>query len=60
VLYQNYPNPFNPNTTIKYSIPKSDHIELVLLEIYNTLGEKISTLVNEHQKPGNYTVEWKG
>jgi len=54
-LRQNYPNPFNPNTTIEFSIPKS---EFVTLKIYNLLGQKVTTLVSEKQKAGTYKVEW--
>ncbi len=56
-LCQNYPNPFNPTTTIKYSVPSSISSEsIVKLEVYNTLGQKIATLVNKPQSPGNYSV----
>lgn len=52
-LSQNYPNPFNPSTIIEYSIPKTTNVKL---EVYNILGEKISTLVNEVKIPGVYKV----
>lgn len=55
-LFPAYPNPFNFNTTIKYNIPKSD---IVNISIYNILGEKITTLVNEHKNPGTYEVTWE-
>jgi hypothetical protein len=54
-LNQNYPNPFNPTTTISYSVPKSQFVEL---RIYNLLGQVVTTLVNEHQNPGNYKVNF--
>lgn len=62
VLYQNYPNPFNPETTIRYTIPvETRHtlsLQNVLLNVYDVLGKKIATLVNESQKPGSYEVTW--
>ncbi|OGU65023.1 MAG: hypothetical protein A2499_06190 [Stygiobacter sp. RIFOXYC12_FULL_38_8] len=50
-LEQNYPNPFNPETTISYSIAKSEH---VTLKVYDLLGREVATLVNEYKQPGNY------
>jgi len=52
-LTQNYPNPFNPSTTINYSIPKSSFVNL---SVYDILGRKVSTLVNEEKTAGNYKV----
>ena len=57
LLYQSYPNPFNPTATIKYSIPKSNH---VIIKIYNILGREVATLVNEFEKAGTYNVEFNG
>jgi hypothetical protein len=54
-LSQNYPNPFNPSTEIQYSIPKNG---MVTLQIYNLLGQVVSTLVNREQKAGSYTVNF--
>ncbi|MBN2030311.1 Ig-like domain-containing protein [bacterium] len=56
-LFQNYPNPFNPVTMIRYQIPERDH---VVLTIYNMMGQKVLTLVDQDQGPGYYTVEWDG
>ncbi|MDY0080896.1 MAG: T9SS type A sorting domain-containing protein [Ignavibacteriales bacterium] len=50
-LEQNYPNPFNPATTIKYAVPQDG---LVNLSVYNMLGEKVATLINEVQIAGHY------
>ena len=56
-LYQNYPNPFNPNTLIQYDLPKSTSVRL---EIYNTLGQRIRTLINRTQSSGHYLISWDG
>ena len=54
-LQQNYPNPFNNSSVIIYSIPKSSQ---VLMNIYNTLGEVVKTLINENKPAGNYEIEF--
>ncbi len=54
-LHQNYPNPFNPNTTIEFEISRS---EFVTLEIYNAIGQRISTLLSGSMTPGAYKVEF--
>ncbi len=54
-LSQNYPNPFNPLTTIRYSIPKGD---AVVIEVFDMLGNEVSTLVNEEKEKGVYSVSF--
>ena len=56
-LFQNYPNPFNPATSIPYYLPVGGEVRL---EIFNVLGQKIRTLVDQRQPAGNYTVRWDG
>lgn len=55
-LQQNYPNPFNPTTTIKYEIPENDM--RVSLEVYNVIGQKVVTLVDEYQSAGKHEVNF--
>ena len=54
-LKQNYPNPFNPTTKIKFSIGKADFVKI---SVYNTLGQKVKTLINEFKNPGTYEVQF--
>lgn len=54
-LQQNYPNPFNPSTTIMYSI---DRPGIVRVSIFNILGQRISTLVDEFHAEGRYRVSF--
>ena len=54
-LNQNYPNPFNPVTTISYELPSAGFVKL---EIFDMLGNTITTLVNEKQNTGRYDINW--
>ena len=54
-LVQNYPNPFNPETIIKYQIPSSGNVNLV---VYDLLGRKVKTLVDGFRNAGSYEVNW--
>jgi hypothetical protein len=62
VLHQNYPNPFNPSTIIKFNIQDSKFKipNRTTLKIYNVLGQKVKTLVDELKSAGSYEVIWDG
>jgi subtilisin family serine protease len=56
-LSQNSPNPFGSATTIHYSLPRAEHVEL---GIYGLRGEKVRSLISGHQAAGNRAVTWDG
>ena len=57
MLHQNYPNPFNPLTVISYSISMNSFVNL---SVYNVKGEKVTTLVDDFCKKGNYSIKFSG
>jgi hypothetical protein len=65
-LYQNYPNPFNPSTTIPFHISCKFQVSSfktpihTTLIVYNILGQKVRTLVDEDKLPGEHKVIWDG
>lgn len=56
-LDQNFPNPFNPETRIYFEIPQQHDVKLV---IYNMLGQKVRTLINERFNAGYHIINWDG
>ena len=54
-LEQNYPNPFNPTTTVAFDVPQAANVRI---EVYNILGQSVSTLLNETRAAGSYTLEF--
>jgi hypothetical protein len=56
-LHDNYPNPFNPETRIRFEIGNQANVQLI---IYDMLGHKVRTLVNDNYDPGMYVINWDG
>lgn len=56
-LGQNNPNPFNPSTSIDFALPKSANVKV---EIFNILGQKVKTVVDEYLSAGYKKVTWDG
>ena len=54
-LHQNYPNPFNPITTIHYDLPEATTVNFI---IYDIMGRKVFTLMNQQQPAGYQTITW--
>jgi hypothetical protein len=54
-LYQNYPNPFNPSTTIKFALPADSRVKI---NIYNSLGQLVETLVDKELESGYHEVSF--
>jgi hypothetical protein len=57
LLDQNYPNPFNPSTSIRFGLPVGS---FVTAEVFNTLGQKVRTLLSEERKAGYHVLVWDG
>ena len=56
-LAQNFPNPFNPTTEIKFAIPQPMRIRI---HIFNTMGQKVNTLIDDDLLAGVYSIKWNG
>jgi len=52
-LFNNYPNPFNPSTNISFNLPASEFVEL---NVYNVLGQRVATILNQQMTAGTHTV----
>lgn len=57
IVHQNFPNPFNPETEIRFALTRNSH---VLINLYNTLGQQIGTLVDTQYTAGVHSVHWDG
>jgi len=55
ILRQNFPNPFNPNTLIDFSVPRKGNVKL---EVFNVVGQRVATLVDEQMAAGNYRYDF--
>ncbi len=57
IVHQNFPNPFNPETEIRFALTKDSH---VVINVYNTLGQQLDTLIDEQYAAGFHSVRWDG
>ncbi len=56
-LHQNYPNPFNPRTTIRFSLPRAERVQL---SVFDVRGRLVTTLRDGFEPAGERTIEWDG
>jgi hypothetical protein len=56
-LLGSYPNPANPSTVIRYALAQDRHVNL---EVFNTLGQRVATLVSEYQESGEHAATFDG
>ena len=56
-LHQNYPNPFTPETNIQFDVAEHSHVSV---SIFNLVGQKVASLVNQNMDAGVYTIKWSG
>jgi hypothetical protein len=54
-LHNAYPNPFNPVTTLRYDLPVQTHVNIT---VYDMLGRKVRTILNQQQNPGYKSLIW--
>jgi hypothetical protein len=56
-LHQNYPNPFNSTTNIEFSLPGRSNVQI---NVFNILGQKVKTIINQEKSVGRYSIQWDG
>ena len=57
LLLQNYPNPFNPTTQIEYTLSSPGNVRI---DVYNAIGRRVATILNEARPAGEYTIQFDG
>jgi len=57
VLGAAYPNPFNPTITVPFGLPRTAHVKI---DVFNVLGQRVTTLVDNVHQAGYHKVVWNG
>ena len=55
-LFPAYPDPFNAATTLHYSLPRADHVSLL---VYDIISRRVDQLMDKNQSAGVYSVHWE-